>query len=923
MSLLENKDIFKQHGIIQASAGTGKTYTIEHLYIRLIIENFVPLNKILILTYTKKASNEIYERIIKQLYTIQETKEFLSKTLENKQLMFINEQISLNINQINAYTFHSFAQNIFTNYPLETEYNEGTKLIDISNSIIDYFLSIIFLKPENYLLRFYKVLGNYKPNNFKSEFRLQRSTSIIYSNNTLPFIEKEYQLIKNNNIDDSEEKNLKKLIKTKSHSFQELIFYQLNKMIDEYLRKNNAIDFSSMIHKLYFSLTNGNQLKEKLQEEYEIAFIDEFQDTNQLQWGIIESIFLNKEKKLFVVGDEKQSIFSFQGSDLEVYEKSIKKMIKHGAELYFLNTNYRSNSTLVDAYNYIFQQEEFFSKKYSPITAIKTEGKEIEPIVICELKNDYIEFIINNIVSLIQKGVKPNDIAILYQKKDANNHKVVQDALRNNSINYSYHKQPIFANYAGFHIIYLLYNLQLDRIDKGIWLTSIIESNSLSDVLEENFSPSDKQINIFNKLKNYANNLQWNDFFNTILFETEIAIGLNKLNRKVHYNNLSIICKELVNIANTEKLSLFNLIHRVEKLVLENEKKEIITSDGVTIITMHSSKGLEYKYTFILPKKKKIKTEKELFECKRLYYVALTRASTQIFLPHSEYKDNPDFLDSSLGSYIKLIPNSIQRSLNIEKKLDNKKENIKRKYKKLEADKIKLKYKRGSFSSLYNHKKKYKISPSPIEIYDFYQKKYDDIDNIQEEYYLSGAQLGNIYHYILENIEYSTAKQNLKSFTLEHIDIFKSALKNYNQEDNISQKEFYEIMSNIWNSLNTLLPNINKKICDLDKSKLLKEVEFSYKYEDTLIKGFIDLIFEYNNELYILDWKSNNLNNYDQESLTKSMINNDYNKQLDIYLQCLQELPSNLNKKVAGAYYLYLRGTRVKEQGIYFQEIKK
>ena len=81
--LLKDKNIFNQHGIIQASAGTGKTYTIEYLYIRLIIEKFIPLNEILILTYTNKASNEIYERITKQLYTIQETKEFLSIPLNS------------------------------------------------------------------------------------------------------------------------------------------------------------------------------------------------------------------------------------------------------------------------------------------------------------------------------------------------------------------------------------------------------------------------------------------------------------------------------------------------------------------------------------------------------------------------------------------------------------------------------------------------------------------------------------------------------------------------------------------------------------------------------------------------------------------------------------------------------------------------
>ncbi len=135
-----------------------------------------------------------------------------------------------------------------------------------------------------------------------------------------------------------------------------------NKWQDEKL-KNKQQSFNDMIQSVRERLATNPNFKKALQEKYEFAIIDEFQDTNQLQFDIFKSIFMeDNNHRIIVVGDPKQSIYQFQGADLNVYDKAKNELLKHSivkGELYELKTNWRSTEDIVNSCNDFFKNDYF------------------------------------------------------------------------------------------------------------------------------------------------------------------------------------------------------------------------------------------------------------------------------------------------------------------------------------------------------------------------------------------------------------------------------------------------------------------------------------------------------------------------------------------------------------------------------------
>ena len=208
-------------------------------------------------------------------------------------------------------------------------------------------------------------------------------------------------------------KKLKQEKILKAYLFQTQI-PEIYKAWNQYKKDNKLQTFDDMIRNVREAVcTKDSKLKKVLQEKYKYAIIDEFQDTNQKQWDIFKNIFMeDKDHAICVVGDPKQSIYAFQGADVNVYSSAVEEITKTDPDILpqTLDTNYRSTNKVIEFCNEIFSKSEnedgsvandFFSGNKFQFTSSKNpekpdlikpnatyNGLEINPVWIPVLKNN-------------------------------------------------------------------------------------------------------------------------------------------------------------------------------------------------------------------------------------------------------------------------------------------------------------------------------------------------------------------------------------------------------------------------------------------------------------------------------------------------------------------------------------------------------
>ncbi len=359
-----NEFIIGQNLYIEASAGTGKTYTIE-LLVEKMLQNNIPLSKILIVTYTEKATGELRDRIRNKIINC----------LEKNPNDLIFTKALQEVGNAQIFTIHSFCQNVLNNFAFETKSSLNLELVndDNINNLFDYFIRDKWQK-----LNDFQELLNYSDFSF-DDFKTELANAVKQFNLFDNLLEKvtnlkiDYEnMISKSNRNKTDEKQLEKNeLEEKRKTFVLNHFKDLIFEWQRYKKENNYISFSDMINLVHENVcvkndgiatafsepyNDGikNPLVERLRDAYRYAIIDEFQDTNQKQWDIFRKLFLeSKDNNIIVVGDPKQSIFSFQGAEIEVYKKAIDE-IGNGRRL---STNYRSSEVMIEACNILFNEE--------------------------------------------------------------------------------------------------------------------------------------------------------------------------------------------------------------------------------------------------------------------------------------------------------------------------------------------------------------------------------------------------------------------------------------------------------------------------------------------------------------------------------------------------------------------------------------
>jgi len=634
--------------MVVAGPGTGKTQVLTARIANILLKTDTPPENILALTFTESGVYTMRQRLL--------------------------DIVGLESYKVHIHTFHSFSSEIIKTNPGkfiisdELEPLSDVEGVKIFKEILDEnnFEYIKTFRSPYYYLK--QIQSNIKT--------LKREGVSINDMGKI--------LEADENVDE------KILFKNK-----ELL--QFYKIYQEKLAEKGRYDFEDMINWTVDALENDEELLLDYQEKYLYILVDEYQDTNNAQNRLIKSLsnFWGTSANIFVVGDEDQSIFRFQGASLENI-LSFKKWFPD-SNLITLTDNYRSTQTILDgAKSLIEKNEQRLSKKIKNIDKTLS-SKSLLPetkVKIGSFANSYSElnFIVTEIKTLLKQNVPANQIAIIY-RNNFDSIDIIQALVKNN-IKFSTEggndilKDPsikilIKLLYAIqkletaeddndlFHILnYKFLNLNPTTVLKFIRFASkkrlnLFEASKHKDLTKTvgditeiiQFLEKIQDWHVVNKEKSFTKTFETiineSGYLNWVLSQPDKIILINKVSTM--FNEIKKLNKSDSSLNLHSFLENIELMQTYKVAITENELN--LGKNGVILTTAHKSKGQEYEYVFIVKttdKKWGNNVTRDLFKLptsilnfnkdekkdpnedeRRLFYVALTRAKKQIYITYS------------------------------------------------------------------------------------------------------------------------------------------------------------------------------------------------------------------------------------------------------------------------------------------------
>ena len=434
---------------------------------------------------------------------------------------------------------------------------------------------------------------------------------------------------------------------------------------EEHLIKNNLVDFDDLILLPYKILKDNQKLSQEISSKYQYIMVDEYQDTNELQYRLL-SLLCTSHKNLCVVGDDDQSIYGWRGATI----KNILNFSEHfsGAKIVKLEENYRSTDTiLLHANALIEHNRDRLGKK---LVGTKDKGSSIK-VYESNDENDETRKLLEDIKSLIISGESGKNIAILFRVNALS--RSLEDGFNKAGINYKlvggmrfYERTEIKDLIAYFRILTNLSdNFSIKRVinkpKRGIGATTIekLEEKanelkiSIFDLIQD--STPDELSSIVGK-----KNARTLKVFEASILDLRELMQESRMrlldsfeetfDYKASYDNLPDGFERQANIdefygyirdffIQNPHLDLKDFLNEI---ALENQSDEY-SNDAVSMMSIHSSKGLEFKKLFIIGFEEGffpiIGDGSDLEEERRLGYVAITRAMDNLTLSfvHSRF----------------------------------------------------------------------------------------------------------------------------------------------------------------------------------------------------------------------------------------------------------------------------------------------
>ncbi|WP_244951901.1 ATP-dependent helicase [Streptobacillus felis] len=439
-------------------------------------------------------------------------------------------------------------------------------------------------------------------------------------------------------------------------------FKEIFREYQEKLERSNAMDFSDLLVNAK-ALLDDDYVLDKIQNRYIYILIDEYQDTNEIQYQIVKKI-AKKYKNICVVGDEDQSIYAFRGANI----KNILNFEKDypNAKIIKLEQNYRSTQTILNAANSVIRNNK--TSKGKKLWSDNNAGEKIG-IYTATNVSDEANFVTNKISELkIKKDKEYKDFTILYRTNSQS--RALEESLIQNKIPYKVYGGLRFFDRKEIKdiISYLLLinntkdDLSFERIinfpkrsigPKTIeTLVQIATKNQLSlyDAIlsiENEISASAKSKitafkNLIDKYIMLKNELTTSEILRELMDDIDYNSALDTYeNKEDRAENI----QELINsiITMEEETGFLSIEEYLENVALNSPSDNLVEEENfVKLMTIHASKGLEFNTVFLVgveeglfPNEDNSLVEEELEEERRIFYVAVTRAEENLFISHS------------------------------------------------------------------------------------------------------------------------------------------------------------------------------------------------------------------------------------------------------------------------------------------------
>lgn len=591
----QQKAVLETEGplLILAGAGSGKTRVLTTKVAYLIEEAGISPYNILAITFTNKAAKEMSNR--------------LYRLIGDKAK---NVQVS---------TFHSF----------------GVKILRENFKYLGYDKNFIIMDSEDSISVIKKILKEkgidpkiYNPNAIKNKISSCKNEMMS---------PKDYE-------------------KYVASDFEKIVLL-VYELYEDTLKKNNSIDFDDLLILPIKLFRENPNILQNYQERFQYILIDEYQDTNEAQY-ILTKMISAKYRNICCVGDIDQSIYSFRGANYKNilnFETDYKdaKTIK-------LEQNYRSTTNILDAANDVIKNNK--ERKDKKLWSDKGTG---DKITYYRAFNgiDEAQYVAREIKNLINNGIEYENIAVLYRTNSQSH--VIEEEFLKNKIPYKivggigfYSRKEIKDVLAYLRLIYNEKdNISLLRVintpKRGVGsktISNLIEkaNNEGKSIYEVIVSGKELEFkNIIEKLKKFSESLTITELVDKILDITRIRKEYESdktLESDIRLENL----EELKTVTRTfeEKegiVSLEDFLYEVSLVSDVNEYDE--DKNRVSLMTVHSVKGLEFDYVFItgleegiFPHMNSLMNNSDLEEERRLCYVAITRAKEKLYLVNARLR---------------------------------------------------------------------------------------------------------------------------------------------------------------------------------------------------------------------------------------------------------------------------------------------
>ena len=594
--------LFTTEGVVlvTAGAGSGKTRLLTHRIAYLIEEKNISPYNILAITFTNKATNEMKERISNM-----GGKDVWISTFHSMCVKILRRDIE----RLEGYT---------RNFSIYSESDREKVLKDIfaEKNVTDEKIK----KEVTYFI------SNWKNTNF------DLNTYFVSCENNRGFIDGK-------------------------------LLYSLATRYEEYLKKNNALDFDDLLKKTYELFLNDEEILYQYSNRFRYILVDEFQDTNSIQYELVKML-CKVHGNLFVVGDEDQCIYSWRGANFQNIFK-IKDDFEN-VHVFKLERNYRSSKNILNiANNVIKNNRERLDKK------LWTDKEEGEAPVVYNAYDERDEalFVANKIQELVAKGYSYSDFAIL-MRMNALSRSFEESFL---SYNIPHKLFGGFKFYERVEIKNILYYLRLfinkrDDVsftkiinfpkrgigDGAIAKLQIFESENVKeddclldkilseDIKQESaiYKKLEKFRDTFIELKENFDSYSLSEFIKKVISKFDIMSAFPNKNEEDE-NKLMNINSFIVSVEEYEKDNPEATLQDYLETVTLISDVDSIGEDGfVSLATVHAAKGLEFKVVFVVGLEEQIfpsnrkSGNSELEEERRLMYVAITRAEERIFLTY-------------------------------------------------------------------------------------------------------------------------------------------------------------------------------------------------------------------------------------------------------------------------------------------------